>query len=47
MDEVINDFKEALECIKEELTKDEGTYPQLESDMRNQIIISNIKVEES
>ena len=47
MDEVKDDFKEALKHIKEDLTRDKWMQLRLESDMRNQIIISNIKVDES
>ena len=47
MDEVKDDFKEALKHIKEDLTRDKWMQLRLESDMRNQVIISNIKVDES
>ena len=47
MDEVKDDFKEALKHIKEDLTRDNWMQLRLESDMRNQVIISNIKVDES
>ena len=43
--DVSDDFKKALEDMKEDLTKDGWILPQLESNMRNQINISNIKVE--
>ena len=43
--DVKDDFKEALMEMKEELTKDGWILPQLESNMRNQINISNINVE--
>jgi len=45
--DVEDDFNEALHAMKEELTKDEWILPQLESNMRNQINISNINVERS
>ena len=44
-DYVKDDFKEAIEDMKEDLTKDGWILPQLEANMRNQINISNIKVE--
>ena len=47
MDQVKDDFKEALKHIKEDLTRDKWMQLRLESDMRNQVIISNIKVDES
>ena len=47
MDEVKDDFKEASKHIKEDLTRDKWMQLRLESDMRNQVIISNIKVDES
>ena len=40
-------FKEALNKMKEDLTKDGWILPQLEANMRNQINISNINVERS
>ena len=45
IERVSNSFKEALGKMKEELTKDGWILPQLESNMRNQINVSNIKVE--
>ena len=40
-------FKDALNAMKEDLTKDGWILPQLESNMRNQVNISNINVEGS
>ena len=44
-DYVKDDFKEAVEDMKEDLTKDGWILPQLKSNKRNQINISNIRVE--
>ena len=43
--DVNDDFKEALNAMKEDLTNDGWILPQLESNMRNQMNISNINVE--
>ena len=43
--DVSDDFMKALEDMKEDLTKDGWILPQLESNMRNQINISNIAIE--
>ena len=45
--DVRDGFKEALSAMKEELARDGWILPQLESNMRNQINISNINVERS
>ena len=45
LSDVENDFKGALKHMREDLTKDGWILPQLESNMRNQINISNINVE--
>ena len=41
---VEDDFREALNDMKEDLTRDGWILPQLETNMRNQINISNINV---
>ena len=43
--DVRDGFKKALRKMKDDLTKDGWILPQLESNMRNQINISNINVE--
>ena len=45
--DVIKDFKEALIDMKKDLSKNGWIFPQLEANMRNQINISNIKVEKA
>ena len=47
IDDVQNDFKEALENMKNDLATNGWIFPQLESNMRNQINISNITVDGS
>ena len=42
---VEDDFKDALNAMKEELRKDGWILPQLESNMRNQVNISNMNIE--
>ena len=44
---VKEDFKEALKDMKEELIKDGWILPKLEANMRNQINISNINVNQT
>ena len=44
---VEDDFKKSLKIMKTDLTTDGWILPQLESNMRNQINIANIKVEQN